>query len=146
MQGQVVGINTAGDDSAQNIGFAIAIDSVKQTIADAEAHPLAASAYLGVVPQTVTTDLAFQFGLKVDHGAYVAETTTDGPAVGAGIRQGDVIVSIDGKQVASDNDVGTILNGLKPGDRVPVEVVGSDGTTRTVEVTLGTRPSPAELP
>ena len=49
MQGQVVGINTAGDDSAQNIGFAIAIDSVKQTIADAEAHPLAASAYLGVV-------------------------------------------------------------------------------------------------
>ena len=146
MQGQVVGINTAGDDSAQNIGFAIAIDSVKQTISDAEAHPLAPSAYLGIVSQTVTTDVAIQFGLKVDQGAYVVATTTDGPAVGAGIRQGDVIVSIDGKQVASGNDVGTILNGLKPGDRVAVDVVGSDGTTRTVEVILGARPSPAELP
>ncbi len=146
MQGQVVGINTAGDDSAQNIGFAIAIDSVKQTLSDAEAHPLAPSAYLGVVSSTVTTDKAIQFGLKVDRGAYVVATTTDGPAVGAGIRQGDVIVSIDGKQVASENDVGTILNGLKPGDRVAVEVVGSDGTTRTIEVTLGTRPSPATLP
>ncbi|MGH2596684.1 MAG: S1C family serine protease, partial [Actinomycetota bacterium] len=146
MQGQVVGINTAGDDSAQNIGFAIAIDSVKQTIADAEAHPLAPSAYLGIVSQTVTTDVAIQFGLKVDQGAYVVATTLDGPAVGAGIRQGDVIVSIDGKRVASENDVGTILNGLKPGDRVAVDVVGSDGTTRTVEVILGARPSPAELP
>jgi S1-C subfamily serine protease len=146
MQGQVVGINTAGDDSAQNIGFAIAIDSVKQTIADAEAHPLAPSAYLGIVSQTVTTDVAIQFGLKVDQGAYVVATTTDGPAGGAGIRQGDVIVGIDGKQVASENDVGTILNGLKPGDRVAVDVVGSDGTTRTVEVILGARPSPAELP
>ena len=47
MQGQVVGINSAGDDNAQNIGFAIAIDSVKQTIADAENDPLAPSAYLG---------------------------------------------------------------------------------------------------
>ena len=44
MQGQVVGINSAGDDNAQNIGFAIAIDSVKQTIADAEDNPLAPSA------------------------------------------------------------------------------------------------------
>jgi serine protease Do len=146
MQGQVVGINTAGDDSAQNIGFAIAIDTVKQTIADAEAHPLAPAAYLGVVPQTVTTNLALQFGLTVKSGAYVVATTTDGPAVGAGIRQGDVIVGIDGKQVASENDVGSILDGLKPGDRVAVDVVGSDGTTRTIEVTLGTRPSPAQLP
>jgi S1-C subfamily serine protease len=146
MQGQVVGINTAGDDNAQNIGFAIAIDSVKQTISDAEANPLAPSAYLGIVSSTVTPNLAIQFGLTVNRGAYVVATTTDGPAVGAGIRQGDVIVSIDGKQTASKSDVGTILNGLKPGDRVAVQLVGGDGATRTVEVILGTRPSPATLP
>lgn len=146
MQGQVVGINTAGDDNAQNIGFAIAIDSVKQTIADAEQNPLAPSAYLGVVSQTVTSDLAFQFGLKVDKGAYVLGTTSDGPAQAAGIHQGDVIVSIGGRAVATGEDVGTILDGLRPGQKVAVDVVGVDGARRTIDVVLGTRPAPTVLP
>jgi len=146
MQGQVVGINTAGDDNAQNIGFAIPIDSVKQTIADAESHPLAASAYLGVVPQTVTADLALQFGLSVNQGAYVLATTSDGPAAAAGIRQGDVIVSIDGRTISSGDDLGRVLEGLEPGQAVPVVVVGSGGQQRTIQVTLGTRPLPTTLP
>jgi serine protease Do len=144
--GQVVGINSAGDDNAQNIGFAIPIDSVKQTIADAEAHPLAASAYLGVVSQTVSANLATQFGLPVNQGAYVVATTSDGPAAGAGIRQGDVIVSIDGQTIASGDDLGRVLEGLTPGKAVPVVVVGSNGQRRTIQVTLGTRPLPTQLP
>ena len=82
MQGQVVGINTAGDDNAQNIGFAIAIDSVKQTIANAEHNPLGVSAYLGAITEPVTSDLAFQLGLTVKQGAYVVDTPNDGPAPG----------------------------------------------------------------
>jgi serine protease Do len=146
MQGQVVGINTAGDDNAQNIGFAIAIDSIKQTITDAETHPLAPLAYLGVVPQTVTAGLAVQFGLSVNQGAYVVGTTSDGPAQAAGIQQGDVIVSIDGHTIASVDDLGTVLDGLKPGAQVSVQVVASDGKQRTIQVTLGTRPLPTQLP
>jgi serine protease Do len=146
MQGQVVGINSAGDDSAQNIGFAIAIDSVKQTITDAQEDPLAPSAYLGVTTQDVTTDLAFQFGLTVDQGAYVLSTTNDGPAQGAGIEEGDVIVAIDGRDVVSGQDVSDILGGLEPGQRVPVEVIGTDGTRETFDVTLAARPGPAQLP
>jgi serine protease Do len=146
MRGQVVGIDTAGDDNAQNIGFAIPIDSVKQTIADAEAHPLAAAAYLGVVSQTVSANLATQFGLSVNQGAYVVATTSDGPAAGAGIRQGDVIVSIDGQTVASGDDLGRVLEGLTPGKSVPVVVVGTNGQRRTIQVTLGTRPLPTQLP
>jgi len=146
MQGQVVGINTAGDDNAQNIGFAIPIDSVKQTIADAEANPLAPAAYLGVVPQTVTAGLALQFGLPVNSGAYVLATTSDGPAAAAGVRQGDVIVSIDSQTIASGDDLGRVLNGLKPGQAVSVVVVGSNGQRRTIQVTLGTRPLPTQLP
>ncbi|MGZ5212217.1 MAG: S1C family serine protease [Actinomycetota bacterium] len=146
MQGQVVGINSAGDDNAQNIGFAIAIDSVKQTIADAEQNPLGVSAYLGVSTRPVTTDLAFQLGLKVQEGAYVVDTPSDGPAQAAGIRAGDVIVSIDGNKVATADDVGRILENLKAGQKVAVEVIGSDGTRRTIDVTLAARPGPAELP
>jgi S1-C subfamily serine protease len=146
MQGRVVGINTAGDDNAQNIGFAIAIDSVKQVIADAEADPLAPAAYLGVSTKSVTATLALQFDLTVNEGAYVVGLTGDGPAVSAGMLEGDVIVSIDGSPIATGEDVGSVLEGLKPGARVPVEVVGADGRSRTIEVTLGTRPLPVEFP
>ncbi len=146
MQGEVVGINTAGDDNAQNIGFAIAIDSVKQTIAGAEADPLAATAYLGVSTQSVTADLALQFGLSVKQGAYVVGTTGDGPAEKAGIKQGDVIVNIDGHTVASADQLGQVLDGLKPGARVSVQVVGTDGSQHSIDVTLGTRPLPTTFP
>ena len=54
MQGEVVGINSAGDDNAENIGFAIAIDSAKQTITDAEETRSRPSAYLGVITADVT--------------------------------------------------------------------------------------------
>ncbi len=146
MQGQVVGINSAGDDNAQNIGFAIAIDSVKQTIADAQQNPLGVSAYLGVSTETVTPDLAFQLGLTVREGAYVVDTPSDAPAQAAGIRAGDVIVSIEGNTVATADDVGRFLEDLEAGQKVSVEVVGTDGIRRTIEVTLAARPGPAELP
>ncbi len=146
MAGRVVGINSAGDDAAENIGFAIAIDSAKDTIDQAEADPLAPSAYLGVTTQPVTSDLAFQLNLSVDSGAYVVATTADGPAASSGIREGDVIVAVDGQEVASSEDLGTVLSDLSPGDRVTVEVVGTDGTERSLEVTLGSRPLPVDLP
>jgi S1-C subfamily serine protease len=146
LQGQVVGINSAGDDSAQNIGFAIAIDSVKETVAQAEANPLAPVAYLGVSTQTVNGALATQFQLKTDAGAYVVATTADGPAASAGLKQGEVIVSVDGQTVAGAEDLGSVLAGLTPGQTVSVDLVTQDGTRRSIEVTLGTRPLPTTLP
>jgi len=146
MAGQVVGINSAGDDNAQNIGFAIAIDGVKDTLAKAEADPLAPAAYLGVTAQTVTPDLALQFQLKSQSGAYVIDTLSDGPAAAAGIRQGQVIVSVGGHAITGADQLGTVLDGFKPGQQVPVVVVDASGTHRTIQVTLGTRPLPTTLP
>ncbi len=146
MQGRVVGINSAGDDNAQNIGFAIAIDSVKDTVAQAEANPLAPVAYLGVSTQSVNGALASQFQLSSDTGAYVVATTADGPAASAGLKQGDVIVSVDGKAVKTADDLGSVLAGLAPGQKVAVGLVGTDGSRRSIEVTLGTRPLPTTLP
>jgi serine protease Do len=142
LAGQVVGINSAGNDSAENIGFAIAIDSAKDTIEQAISHPLAPRPYLGVSTQDVTSAMAFQLGLPVDHGAYVLAVTSDGPAQGAGIHEGEVVVSVDGRAVTSAQDLGAILDSLDPGQTVPVEIVATDGTQRTVDVTLGTRPLP----
>jgi S1-C subfamily serine protease len=144
MSGQVVGINSAGSDTAQNIGFAIPIDAAKSTIDHAIQDPLEATAYLGVSTRTVTPDVAFQLNLPTDAGALVLATLRNGPAADAGIRVGDVIVEVDGEQVTTADDLGSILDGLEPGATVDVKLVGRGGE-RTVPVTLGTRPLPTEF-
>jgi serine protease Do len=145
MAGRVVGINSAGSDTAENIGFAISIDSAKSAISQAISHPLQATAYLGVSTRDVTSDLAFQLGLPVEKGAFVLTTLTGGPAANAGIREGDVIVEVDGKPVDVAADLGRVLDTLKPGDAVDVKVIGSSGQERTTSVTLGTKPLPTEF-
>jgi serine protease Do len=144
MQGRVVGINTAGNDGAENIGFAIPIDRAKPVIEEAMNEPLAAAAYLGVSTQDITPEIAFELDLPVDEGVVVVGTTGDGPAEQAGIEQGDVIRSIDGRPIDSSDTLQEVLGGLDPDRTVDVEVVGADGETRTVSVTLGTRPLPVD--
>ena len=142
LQGQVVGINSAGNDTAQSIGFAIAIDSAKDTIQQAIDDPLAPTGYLGVSTESVSADMAYQLGLKVDQGAYVIATQDGSGAADAGIESGDVIVNVDGSEVTSAEDLGTILDGLDPGTTVTV-VVNRDGQEQSFDVVLGTRPMPA---
>jgi serine protease Do len=145
MSGRVVGINSAGSDNAENIGFAIAIDSAKGTIRQAISDPLRATAYLGVSTRDVTSDLAFQLGLGAQQGALVLAALTDGPAADAGIREGDVIVNVNGEPIEAATDLGQVLDGLRPGNRVEVVVVAPDGEERTLEVRLGTKPLPTEV-
>lgn len=142
LQGRVIGINSAGNDGAENIGFAIAIDNAKGTVREAMTDPLAPAAYLGVSTQPVTSDLVLQLGLSVDTGAYVVSTSGDGPAQGAGIREGDVIVRLNDEDVTSSEDLGRILAGLDVGARVSVELVDGSGASRAIDVTLGSRPLP----
>jgi S1-C subfamily serine protease len=144
MQGRVVAINSAGSDpgQAENIGFSIPIDRAKEAIRRAIEDPLAPAAYLGVTTDTVTPDVAFQLGLSVERGALVLATIDGGPAEAAGIERGDVIIELDGRPIATRDDLGAVLEDLAPGDRVSVGLVGADGAQRRVEVTLGTRPLP----
>ena len=146
MSGRVVGINSAGTPSAENIGFAIKIDFVRDTSLASIEEPLAPTGYLGVSTTPITADLRFQQGLSVEAGAFVAGTLTDGPADDVGIGRGDVIVAVDGQDVRSPEDLGAVLDGLSPGDRVAIELVESGGRTRTVEVELAARPLPVNIP
>ncbi len=141
--GNVVGINTAGSSSAENIGFSIAINAAKPIIRTATEHPSAAAAYIGVSTETVTAGLASQLGLAVDHGALVVALAPGGPAAKQGaIQQGDVVVSFDGKAVNSSDDLGQLIMTKKPGDTVSLVVVDPNGKRVTATLTLGTRPSP----
>ena len=142
LNGNVVGIDTAGSSNAENIGFAIPVNSAKSTILSAEQNPGAAVAYLGVVTEDVTPELAAQFGLPVAKGAYVVSTAPGGPAEKGGISSGDVIVGFDGSTVTGSEQLGNLIHQHKPGDRVQVQAVGPSGGQRTVGVTLGVNPLP----
>jgi serine protease Do len=145
MAGRVVGINSAGSDDAENIGFAIAIDSARAAIRQAISEPLQATAYLGISTRGVTADLAFQLDLPVDSGALVLATLADGPAADAGIREGEVIVEVDGEPIEEAEDLGGVLDALTPGDEVEVRVVNAAGEERSEAVVLGTKPLPTEF-
>jgi serine protease Do len=146
MRGRVVGMNSAGVDTAQNIGFAISIDSMKATLSHAESDPLAPTGYLGIDTQSVTAAIALQMNLPIKTGAYVLATTAGGPAEKAGIKQGDIIVSLNGHAIVVADDLSPILQALKPGAIANVVVVSKDGSRSTMHVTLGERPLPNQLP
>jgi serine protease Do len=144
LAGRVVGINTAGAGAAaaENIGFAIQIDSAKQTIVDAVDNPDQPVAYLGVSSGNASDpDLQFQLDLTVDAGAAVIAVSPAGPAEDAGIEAGDVIVGFGGEKVTGSDQLGELIHSHDPGDSVEVELVrGSSTETLTVE--LGTNPLP----
>jgi S1-C subfamily serine protease len=146
LSGQVVGINTAAEQQAENIGFAIAIDAAEPTIDDAIANPAAPVAFLGVTTTTVTPLVRQQEGLPVDHGALVIAVAPKGPAQTAGIKAGDTIVKFNGKNVRSSDALGPLIQALEPGDHASVTVAHRSGGTTTVSVTLGVRPLPTPSP
>ena len=144
--GRLVGINTAaaGAASAENVGFAIAIDSALPVIEELLSQPPEDRAWLGVLAGNMEPTLAAELGLPTDlEGALITEIVGGAPADEAGLEPGDVIVSIDGEPVQGNEDLTSILTEHDPGETVTVEIVNADGEG-TVEVTLAQRPVPAE--
>ena len=137
LAGRVVGIPTAAAvdptlGRASGIGFAIASNRVTfiaaQLIRD------------GRVTRTGRAYLAVRVGDITGSGVLVGEAVAGGPAAQAGIRTGDVIVSIAGKPTASTTALSEVLATLRPGQSVAVRIVRQDGTESTVQVTLGELP------
>ena len=138
--GRVIGVNSAirsGGDTGGNIGigFAIPIDTAKRILPKLREGKDVERAYLGVATTSVTPEM----NLRVDRGALVQDVTPGSPADRAGLRPGDVIVSIDGRAVRSSDDIGAVVDRKQPGDTVTVEVVRA-GKREEVEAKLAKRP------
>ena len=105
--GKVIGINTAiaSPADANNIGFAIAISSAEATLRKLEAGESVQTGFLGVRVETVDATVAAEQDLKVDHGAVVADVTPSSPADDAGIKTGDVILSVDSSPITTAPDL-----------------------------------------
>ena len=142
LAGQVVGINSAGANSAENIGFAIQIDAAKPVIFQAAEHPSQPVAFMGITSAPADDpQVQFQFGPPVDQGAVIVDLVPGGPADDAGIVVGDTVVRFDGRDVTDPDQLGKLIREHRPGDQVTVGVVHADGSSGEVTVTLGTNPA-----
>jgi S1-C subfamily serine protease len=140
--GDVVAINTAiaNPSESNNIGFAISITPSKRIIEALRKGEQPKLAFLGVSTETVTSSVVDSNNLSVDQGALVRSVENGSAADRAGLRQGDVIVKIDGTTVTSADDVINRVRSHAPDDKISV-VVDRDGSEKTLEVTLRAGPT-----
>ena len=142
--GKLIGINTAAAKagSAENVGFAIAIDEARPVIDEIRTKPAGQRAWLGATFDTIdSAATAVQLGLPPDtRGAAVIAVFAASPASRAGLQEGDVVESIDGRPVRSTEDVSKAVRALDPGDSVVLDVIDGSGPRR-VTVTAGKRPA-----
>ena len=150
MQGRLVGINTAAVQaaSAENIGFAIAIDEAVPLIEEILEDPPEKHAWLGVSLGSIdSTSAAAQFDLNPDQrGALIMGLVPGSPADEAGLVEGDLIVEIDGEPIESADDVTGVLRDEDPGNVVEVRYLADSAIGDSVEVELGARPPVFEPP
>jgi len=140
--GEVIGMNTAVAGQAQNIGFAIAIDTVKPLADQLKSGKgtVRGTTFLGVSSVTVNDAVKDRFQLDVSKGALVTDVTQGSAAENAGLRPGDVIVKFGDDAIESSDDLSAAVRKHQPGDKVEVQWQrGSDKMSATV--TLGSRAS-----
>jgi serine protease Do len=141
--GQVVGINTAINPQGKGIGFAIPIDAVKAVLPQLIATGHVSRGRLGVGIQGLDEDLAKALGMDRPHGALVEQVEPGSPAEKAGIKSGDVIVALDGRDVPHSEELPRMVAQHKPGTRVKVTLL-RDKQSRDVEVELAPLQEPEE--
>jgi S1-C subfamily serine protease len=159
--GRVVGINsqieTGGSGNGNvGIGFAVPVDTAKQILPQLKKSGKVERAYLGITSLTIDGSLA-DLNLRSKRGVLVQSVNKGSPAEKAGIRAGDlsaqlpsgtpvqiggdIIVSIDSEQIATADDLSRVISAKKPGTKVKVGLIKSNGDKKTVEVDLGSRPN-----
>ncbi len=147
LEGEVVGINTAifsPSGGSVGIGFAIPASVAENVVASLKESGTVTRGWLGVQIQPVTADLAESLGLAEAKGAIVADVTEDSPALAAGIRQGDTILKVDGKDIADSRDLARKVAQLKPNQSIPVTLV-RNGKTMEISVKIGAMPADPKL-
>ena len=149
--GNVVGIDTAVAANAQGIGFAIPINIAKPLLQQALAGEKLVRPWIGIYYQPITPQLVQSDKLAIDHGALIGAgqgangqatpaVVAGSPGEKAGLKDGDVVTSIEGTTIDTEHPLDSVITQFAPGRTVTLEVF-RNGTTLKVQVTLGTRPA-----
>ncbi len=142
VDGELIGINTAifsRSGGYMGIGFAVPSNMARSVMSSLIKTGKVVRGWLGVSIQKVTKDLAKQFGLKDSNGALIGEVMAGTPAKAGGIKDGDVIISYDGKAIDSPTTLRNFVAQTAVGKRVNVIVV-RDGKQKTLRIKIGEQP------
>jgi serine protease Do len=123
VNGEVIGINTAMFRPAQNIGFAVPVNTLKQILPQLRDKGKVVRGFLGINIVNVDADRAAAFNLKTEDGAFVEQVEPGKPAEKAGVKPGDTIVKVDGVPVKDTRDLIGYVSGKTPGSKVQLGVI-----------------------
>lgn len=135
-KGQVIGINSAkiSITGVEGLGFAIPVNTAKPIIEQLKTYGyVKGKPLVGIAAQEVTEDISSMYGIPV--GVYITEVTAGGAAETAGIKKGDVLVKLDGKEIKTMLDIDAVKKLHKAGDTVDA-VVSRNSTNITVKLTF----------
>jgi serine protease Do len=136
IKGRITGINTmiySESGGNEGIGFAIPANLAKETYQKLRQNGRIRRGSMGVIPQTITPTLASGLGLSRDWGVILSDVASHGPADAAGIQQGDIVLSVDGKPMRQARDLGLAVFHHAPGDELNLDIQrGEDRMSKTV--------------
>ncbi|MFI3270898.1 MAG: Do family serine endopeptidase [Pseudomonadota bacterium] len=138
MQGEVIGINTAIIASGQGIGFAIPSNMASQIIEQLKTHKKVQRGWIGVTIKPIDNDTARALGLKKSNGAFVESVIAGDPADKAGIKAGDILLKVDGKEMENSTELLLAVAHKRPGEKVKITLL-RNGKFKDVTLVLGER-------
>ncbi len=147
MSGNLVGINTAiasPTGAYSGYGFAVPANIVSKVIEDLRNYGVVQRGMLGITIRDINSELAKEKDLNLYEGVYVDSVTENSGAEDAGIKPGDVVVSINNKKIKNSAELMGIIASQRPGDKVNM-LVNRDGKEKSFEVTLKNRNGSAEF-
>lgn len=141
LDGEVIGINSAiysKSGGYMGIGFAIPINMAMDVYRQLVDEGKVTRGFIGVLIQDMNKDLADSFGMDSTKGALVSEIQKDSPAEKSGLKSGDVVIAIDGKEVENSGDLRNRVALKKPGTDLTFKVI-RDGDEKEFKITIGAR-------
>lgn len=146
LRGEVIGVNVAMAQGAENIGFSIPINDAKKAINDVKTTGRIVSPYIGVRYVLINDEIKSKNNLSVDYGALIARGNTIGdlavipgsPADKAGILENDIILEVDKVKINSDNPLANVVSKYSVGDELNLKIL-SKGKEKTIKVKLEER-------
>jgi serine protease Do len=148
LKGEVIGINTviySRTGQSGGLGFAIPVNEAKKILPDLKRYGHVPRPWLGILGQRVTPQLELHYGLPTSKGTLVVNLVEGAPADRIGLRQGDIIVAVDGTEVEEPNDVERLLNKHRPKEKAKLKIRRGKKTLE-LDVKLEELPSLENLP